>query len=55
MESLHIKHKDTYLKYIDIIDTIRLKQADINRENESLKDVKTMNRKESSNVKSLHT
>ena len=52
--SLHIKYKDTYLKYIDITDTIRLKQADINRENESLKDVKTMNRKEISNVKSLH-
>ena len=53
--SLHINYKDTYLKYIDITDTIRLKQADINRESKNLKDVKTMNRKEISNVKSLHT
>ena len=52
--SLHINYKDTYLKYIDITDTIGLKQADINRECKNLKDVKTMNRKEISNVKSLH-
>lgn len=52
--SLHIKYKDTYLKYVDITDTIRLKQSDIKKQKEGLKEVKTMNRKEISNVKSLH-
>ena len=35
-------------------DTIRLKQLDINKQKEETKEVKTMNRKEISNVKSLH-
>ena len=52
--TLHIKYKDTYLKYVDITDTIRLKQLDINKQKEETKEVKTMNRKEISNVKSLH-
>ena len=52
--SLHIKYKDTYLKYTDITDIIRLKQSDIKKQKEEIKEVKTMNRKEISNVKSLH-
>ena len=52
--SLYIKYKDTYLKYVDITDTIRLKQSDFDKQKENAKEVKTMNRKEISNVKSLH-
>ena len=52
--SLYIKYKDTYLKYVDITDTIRLKQHYAEEEINVVEEVKTMNRKEISNVKSLH-
>lgn len=51
--SLHIKYKDTYLKYIDITDTIRLKQHNA-EEITITKEVQIMSRKEISNIKSLH-
>ena len=49
--SVRLKYKDVYLKYIDITDNIRLKQYYFE---EQIEEVKTMNRKEVSNVKSLH-
>ena len=52
--SLYIKYKDTYLKYVDITDTIRLKQQYAEEEINVVEEVKTMNRKEISHVKSLH-
>lgn len=51
---MYIKYKDTYLKYVDITDAIRLRLLDIDKQKEDVKEVKTMNRKEISSVKSLH-
>ncbi|MBR1754169.1 hypothetical protein IJ732_04960 [bacterium] len=50
---LYIKYKDTYLKYVDITDRIRLKQHST-EETCVVEEVKIMDRKEISNVKSLH-
>ena len=49
--SVHLKYKDCYLKFIDITDNIRAKQ---HYQEEQVEVVKTMTRKEVSNVKSLH-